>query len=95
MFAKNNDCKLIKLLTRYETTFQFRAWIRDLRGCLCFYIELLCKVVMVVKIMEIYAGLSHRIEGLFSASLGKQISPDKLVLFGNIDSFELLQFYNR
>lgn len=42
-----------------------------------------------------YAGLSHRIEGFFSASLSKQISRDKLVLFGNIDSFELLQFYNR
>ena len=45
--------------------------------------------------MEKYTGLSHRIEGLFSASLGKQISRDKLVPVGNIDSFELLQFYNR
>ena len=33
---------------------------------------------MVVKIMEKYVGLSHRIEGLFSASLGKQISRDKI-----------------
>ena len=43
--------------------------------------------------MEKYAGLSHQI----SASCGKQISRDKLVPVSvrNIDSFELLQFYNR